>query len=40
MMLRNNKAKDDLARDPKAIVFFDMKGLQDPRDYELAKTCL
>lgn len=39
MMLRNNKA-DDLAHDPKAIVFFDMKGLQDPRDYELAETCL
>lgn len=39
-MLRNNKSKDDLACDPKAIVFFDVKGLQDPRDYELAETCL
>lgn len=40
VMLRNNKSKDDLACDPKAIVFFDAKGLQDPRDYELAETCL
>lgn len=38
-MLRNNKAKDDLACDPKAIVLFKKKGLQDPRDGELAATC-
>lgn len=38
-MLRNNKAKDDLACDPKAIVVFKKKGLQDPRDSELAVTC-
>lgn len=30
-MLRNNKAKDDLACDPKAIVLFKKKWLQDPR---------
>lgn len=38
-MLRNNKAKDDLACDPKAIGLHKKKGLQDPRDCELAETC-
>lgn len=38
-MLRCNKAKDDLACDPKAIVVFKKKGLQDPRDCELPETC-
>lgn len=39
VMLRCNKAKDDLACDPKAIVVFKKKGLQDPRDCELPETC-
>lgn len=39
VMSRNNKAKDELACDPKAIVVFKKKGLQDSRDYELAETC-
>jgi len=38
-MSRNNKAKDNLACDPKAIVLFKKKGLQDPRDSELAESC-
>lgn len=38
-MSRNNKAKDNLACDPKAIVVFKKKGLQDSRDCELAETC-
>lgn len=38
-MLRNNKAKDDLACDPKAIAPFKKKGLQDLRGCELAETC-
>lgn len=37
-MLRNNKAKDDLACDPKVNVFFKKKVLQDPRVCELVEN--